>query len=184
MISINDNRGVTQIKIDGSQYEFKNDINELLNDNQFIAEISMKDLYELFNLFGGIPYNFKSYLHRKNELYGQSKEVSSFYYEGSPVWLHKEERSDILNMLTYGAKEVLEADAFALILNNEIVWFDSNDLIELLSKLSIYSYKSKLNTLNHTQDIDKLETLKEIIEYDYTTGYPDKIRVKNGKVDN
>jgi hypothetical protein len=39
----------------------------------------------------------------------------------------------------------------------------------------VYAYKCYVNTFKHIKAIENLTKLEDIMNYDYTTGYPEKI---------
>lgn len=45
----------------------------------------------------------------------------------------------------------------------------------MLYAIEVYASKCYDNTQKHLANVEKLETLEEIIEYDYHTGYPEKL---------
>ena len=46
---------------------------------------------------------------------------------------------------------------------------------QFILQLEAYAYKCYVNTAKHQQKIQSLQTLEDILNYDYTTGYPEKI---------
>jgi hypothetical protein len=48
--------------------------------------------------------------------------------------------------------------------------------MQMLYALEVYASECYDNTQLHLSNIDKLETLEEIAEYDYKVGYPKKLQ--------
>ena len=49
---------------------------------------------------------------------------------------------------------------------------------QFILALEAYAYKCYVNTAKHQQTIKSLTTVEEVLNYDYTTGYPDKITLE------
>lgn len=49
---------------------------------------------------------------------------------------------------------------------------------QFILQLEAYAYKCYVNTAKHQQKIQSLQTLEDILNYDYTTGYPEKITLE------
>ena len=62
-----------------------------------------------------------------------------------------------------------------LVLGDQILTFSPDFIKEFLAKLEVYAGKCYVQTQKHLIAIDSLKTPEEIINYDYTTGYPEKI---------
>lgn len=170
MIQTTTNNRITYITVGDSIYEFPETLEGISNNDEFLSKVSMEDLYDLFRYHGGIPNYFKEILEKKAKLYGDSLEASSFICEGNKVWLDKQQRSSILNLLNS-----LKEDKFELVLHGKIHELETTKVLALLPKLEVFAYKCLVNTTKHLQNIAELKTLKDIMEYDYTTGYPEKL---------
>ena len=46
---------------------------------------------------------------------------------------------------------------------------------QFILQLEAYAYKCYVTTAKHLQEAQSLQTTEDIINYDYTTGYPEKI---------
>jgi hypothetical protein len=62
------------------------------------------------------------------------------------------------------------------------LWYDGkkfelplNSAMAMLYALEVYASACYDNTQLHLSNVDKLETLEEISEYDYRVGYPEKL---------
>lgn len=49
---------------------------------------------------------------------------------------------------------------------------------QFILTLEAYAYKCYVNTAKHLQTAASLENLEDILNYDYTTGYPEKITLE------
>jgi hypothetical protein len=48
--------------------------------------------------------------------------------------------------------------------------------VQMLYALEVYASACYDNTQRHLAAVDSLSTIEEIQSYDYTTGYPDKLK--------
>lgn len=107
------------------------------------------------------------------EHYDASREVNEFYIQGMPVWLDKATRAGL--MLRFNSEAALNKE-------NTTLWYEGysftlplNTAMQMLYALEVYASECYDNTQLHLANIDKLETLEEIAEYDYKVGYPEKL---------
>lgn len=107
------------------------------------------------------------------ERYDLSREVNEFYIQGMPVWLDKTTRTGL--MLRFNSELAMNKE-------NTTLWYEGysftlplNTAMQMLYALEVYASECYDNTQLHLANIDKLETLEEIAEYDYKVGYPKKL---------
>lgn len=105
--------------------------------------------------------------------YDSSNEVNIFYIQGLEVWLDKATRT--------GLKLRFEAEAAAG-QTETILWYNNMQFpltvemaIQMLYAIELYASACYDNTQKHLATIAGLETIEEVDNYDYTTGYPDKL---------
>lgn len=101
--------------------------------------------------------------------YDKSSKVNSFYYNGKEYWLDKNTRMGLMNL----AK--CNPSSFNIVLDDTIVTTSADKAVEFLSQLEIYAGECYVNTAKHLLTIKDLKTVEDVINYDYTSGYPDKI---------
>ena len=105
--------------------------------------------------------------------YDSSDEVNIFYIQGLPVWLDKATRAGL--KLRFEAELAMKEENTTLWYGNQSFTLQLNMAIQMLYAIEVYASKCYDNTQKHLANVDKLETLEEIIEYDYHTGYPEKL---------
>ena len=110
---------------------------------------------------------------REIERYDSSDEVNIFYIQGLPVWLDKATRAGL--KLRFEAELAMKEENTTLWYGNQSFTLQLNMAIQMLYAIEVYASKCYDNTQKHLANVDKLETLEEIIEYDYYTGYPEKL---------
>lgn len=105
--------------------------------------------------------------------YDSSDNVNMFFIGELPMWLDKNTRAGLL--LRFQAEK-------ASGLNNTTLWYNGMQFplgvdmaIEMLYAIELYASACYDNTQMHISNISKLTTNKEIEEYDYKVGYPDKL---------
>lgn len=155
------------------------------NNDELLLNASMKDLSEIFVF--GIPANFKEYLLKKVRLYDASSAVNSFKYNGKEYWLDKLQRGSILNLLNTPVATAADTDSMDIILGDDIYSIKPEKLADLINSLEQYAYKCKVTTQKHINKINNYSDptnheeygkfIDFIINYDYMSGYPEKIEL-------
>ena len=144
---------------------------EILNED-ILQDLSFADLMELWKNLYGIPKNLKEVLKKKIELYSSSSNINSFIYKDKEYWLDKNDRTSLWN-LSNSSLGNLE-----IVIGDEVITISSLKLKAFLLKLEIYAYKCFVNTFKHLKASKDLLKLDDIINYNYTTGYPDKVTLE------
>ena len=106
-------------------------------------------------------------------VYDSSEDVNQFTYQGVKMWLDKATRNGLL--MRFNAEKAQGIEITTL-------WYDGieytlrvEDGISMLYAIELYASKSYDNTQKHMNAISELDTLEEVISYDYTVGYSDKL---------
>ena len=120
-----------------------------------------------------ILFNAKKDKNNDIEVYDSSVEVNEFYIQGFPVWLDKATRVGL--MLRFNSELALKKETTTLWYEGHSFTLPLNSAMQMLYALEIYASECYDNTQLHLANIDKLETLEEIAEYDYKVGYPKKL---------
>ena len=105
--------------------------------------------------------------------YDSSNEINIFYIQGLPVWLGKATRA--------GLKLRFEAE-LAIGKTDTTLWYDNmqfplslENAMHMLYAIEVYASACYDNTQLHLSNVDKLQTIDEIKNYDYRNGYPEKL---------
>lgn len=105
--------------------------------------------------------------------YDSSDEINIFYIQGLPVWLDKATRA--------GLKLRFEAE-LAIGKTDTTLWYDNmqfplslENAMHMLYAIEVYASACYDNTQLHLSNVDKLETIDEIKNYNYRNGYPEKL---------
>lgn len=102
-----------------------------------------------------------------------SSDVNSFTLGGKQMWLPKETRVGLVNSIT------IEKAAGK---KNTTLWFDGekyelpvDDALQMLSALELYALECYNVTAAHKSNVMALESVDDVVAYDYESGYPDKL---------
>ena len=169
-----DRNYLTFIEVNDKKYILPNTLEGLFENDELLNSLTIKDLINLYSNHFGIPDNFIEYINKKVSLF-DSLSLSSFIYNGKSYWLDKETRDSIKNLITASYSPDSE---FNLILDGEIVTRPAGVIQEFLDRLSKYSYECLVTLTKHKNTLKTLHTLPEILEFDYTTGYPEKLTLE------
>lgn len=146
-------------------------LSNLLNNERLLNELDMKNLPETFLGVLGTDYidAYKPILLKKIELYDKSLSVNSFIYKGTPYWLDKQQRACMKMIAESGLDEV------EIVFNDQTEVLPASFVKQFIIDLEVYAYKCYVNTAKHYQKASNLTNPKDILNYDYTIGYPEKL---------
>lgn len=133
--------------------------------------LTAKDWSEILKVREGI-INFNSLyqiLKMATIEYDKSSNVNSFYYKNRQYWLDKDTRIGLFRLIDSGAEQV------TLQLGDNYISINAGYLKNFLNELEVYAGKCFTATANHLTKIKSIHKLEDLINYDYTTEYPDKI---------
>lgn len=108
----------------------------------------------------------------KIEYYDSSENVNAFIFKGNPCWLDKNTRVGLVNLANSTSEPI------SLFLDPNFIELDPQIMKQYLAQIEVYASKCYINTQRHLQCAKLLRTESEMLDYDYTTGYPDKITLE------
>ena len=161
-----------QVTYNGKSYFInKTDTLKSMLSREELLQLPMKTWVELLNLKDGRYYlsTLLTIIVALIKAYDKSSNVNSFYYKGKEYWLDKNTRVGLQNLAN------CSSDNMSLVLEDTIVELSIDKAKSFLSKLEEYAGKCYINTTKHLLAIKDFKTIEDVINYDYTTGYPDKI---------
>ena len=105
----------------------------------------------------------------KIENYDTSSEVNGFYINGIDFWLDKNTRVGLAHLAncTEGIMQLMLGDI--------ILEIESSVVKDILAQIERYAAQCYLQTQKHLIAIKELKTVEDMINYDYTKGYPEKL---------
>ena len=111
---------------------------------------------------------------REIEHYDSSSEVNEFYVHDVPMWLDKSTRTGL--MLRFNAEIAVKKQDTVLWYGEVSIPLQLNTAVQMLYALEVYASACYDNTQLHYANVDKLETIEEVENYDFRNGYPEKLR--------
>ena len=110
------------------------------------------------------------------EKHDTSPSVNGFMLNGLRVWLNKDTRVGLMNSTSI---------AKAMGKTTTTLWFGGMQIevncdkaIGLLSALEMYAMECFNVTAAHKAAVEKLQTVEEVLAYDYTAGYPEMLEMR------
>ena len=110
------------------------------------------------------------------EKHDTSPAVNGFMLNGQRVWLNKDTRVGLMNSTSI---------AKAMGKKTTTLWFGGMQIevncdkaIQLLSALEMYALECFNVTAAHKKAVEELNTVEEVLGYDYTKGYPEQLKME------
>ena len=131
------------------------------------------DFIQRVSFFDNAPDVIKEEAIEQITEYDQSEDVNSFTLQGKTMWLPKETRVGLVNSVTIEKNTGKEAT---------ILWFGGekyelsvDTALQMLSALELYALECYNVTAAHKAAVNALERVEDVVAYDYTQGYPEKL---------
>ena len=152
---------------------FDIEVGKIIHNEYLLANYSMLELHELYTkYFGNYTSEYKTILKAKINVYDCSEAVNGFKIGNKTYWLDKATRVGLMHLANCSTEDI------QLVLGDDILTFSPEFVKDFLAKLEVYAGKCYLQTQKHLLAVQNLQTPEEIINYDYTTGYPEKITLE------
>lgn len=103
----------------------------------------------------------------------KSAAVNSFTLNGETDWFPLEKRVGLRNSIQIEAD--VERETTTLFVNGKAIQTTPEKALIFLRDLELYAIDCNQRTETHRANINALETVQEILAYDYTASYPEKI---------
>ena len=144
---------------------------DLMLEQEELLQLPLSKWYEMIKEKDGVCYEFTliTILIALIKHYDKSINVNSFYYKDKQEWLDKNTRLGLQNLINSGA------DNITIQLKDSIVDIKAAKLKEFLNQLEVYAGKCFSVTAKHLEAIKQLNTVDDLINYDFKSGYPLKI---------
>ena len=107
--------------------------------------------------------------------YDVSMEVNSFFLNGLQVWLDKSTRVGLMNSLNI--EKLAGKETSTLWFGNIKLDINTGAAIQMLSSLELYALECYNKTAEHKVNIENMTSVEDVINYDFTEGYPDKLNL-------
>lgn len=155
-----------QIIIVQDEFQYINPSEEMILQNgwkEYIVEYTDEDLLN----------DEKQYKIQEILDYDTSPFVNCFYMSGVEIWLDKETRTGL--KLRFEAETNMGMNETSLWYNNMRFTLPTSSAVQMLYLLEIYASQCYDNTQYHIAQISSLTNIEDVKNYDYTTGYPEKL---------
>jgi hypothetical protein len=107
------------------------------------------------------------------ETYDSSDAVEQFTINDVPMWLNHELRQQIRTSAeSYSA---MGAETMTKVFNGAEFTFPITQWIQMLNALEVYAAEALNTTERHKNAVQAMTRRKDVEDYDYTTGYPEKL---------
>ena len=110
------------------------------------------------------------------EAYDTSSAVNGFILNGHKVWLDKATRVGLMNSISIA--KAMGQPTTTLWLGDAKLVVECDKAIQLLSALEMYAMECFNVTAAHKAAVEKLQTVEEVLAYDYTAGYPEVLKMR------
>ncbi len=157
-----------KVKYQNKEYDIPNYLNQI-DERVDLLSLPLEVWFEYFTRLtgqGDVVF-MKKVL--KFQIMKQDSKVNSFSFRGKDYWWDKNTRIGLDRLANSGR------NSYEIVFGTEIVELSKQELQDILNKLEVYANKCFVNTQKHLNAIEELNTPLELIEYNYTLGYPDKI---------
>jgi hypothetical protein len=108
--------------------------------------------------------------------YDQSPAVNSFVIDGKSIWLNRETR--LVLRQRFVAEKATGATKTSLWYGADVFNLTVDDAIKMLNEIEVYACKCYDVTASHKAAVQQLDTIEDLLGYDYKTGYPEKLEFK------
>ena len=141
---------------DANEEQIKNDLNTFINQSKI-----KKNNRKILNVISKI-----------ND-YDKSSQVNGVTINGMHTWFDKATRVGLRNSTNVLKK--LGNETTSLWVNNKEITIKCDQLSDMLDKIEVYALNCFDTTSKHKRNVYQLSTIEEIENYDYTSGYPEKL---------
>lgn len=141
-------------------------------DEQHLAIATNDELYEILKFFQSENdvESWKAIRILQIQGYDQTDKVNCFYLAGQPLWLDKATRVGLVNSISAEKRDGCEITD--LWFGNIIIQLPVEDALNKLDKIELYAKNCYNVTAKHIAEIEQINDLKTLQQYDITAGYP------------
>nr|DAU40866.1 MAG TPA: protein of unknown function (DUF4376) [Caudoviricetes sp.] len=110
------------------------------------------------------------------EKHDTSSAVNGFILNGQRVWLDKATRVGLMNSTSIA--KAMGQSTTTLWLGEVKLVVECDKAIQLLSALEMYALECFNVTAAHKKAVSEMQTVEEVLGYDYTAGYPEVLEMR------
>ena len=108
--------------------------------------------------------------------YDTSPSVNGFMLNGQRVWLNKDTRVGLMNSTQI--TKAMGKTTTTLWFGGMQIEVNCDKAIQLLSALEMYALECFNVTAAHKKAVAELNTVEDVLGYDYTKGYPEQLKME------
>lgn len=105
--------------------------------------------------------------------YDNSDDVNSFFVNSNTFWITADKRAVYRSAVE--SAELLEEEKITIDLSGNFIELPVQDAKMMLAKIESYASKSAIITGKHKKQVENSITTEEADNYNYKTGYPEKV---------
>ena len=139
----------------------------------YAVEFNVAEVGDMDDLRAQALDKAKSFALSAIERYDTSDNVNSFIVNGESTWLDKATRVGLVNSLA--TEKAAGKETSTLYLNGEPITASITTLESVLSQVELYAIDCYRQTEAHKASVRAMTDYFAVDEYDYTTGYPEKL---------
>lgn len=148
--------------------------NQLLNGQS--AGLLIVDNQNGYPILVEYEYSFEDVIKNKVieiQEFDKSEDVNSLVLGGNVMWFDKSTRVGLFNSITI-EKQMGKTDT--------VLWYDAtkyiipiSDALSMLNEIEMYALNCYNVTQSHIAAVRSLQTIKEVENYNFKVGYPEKL---------
>lgn len=108
--------------------------------------------------------------------YDSSSNVNEFFINGTlKAWFTPEQRSNYKSSIE--AAKLVNINSVSLFIEDTLITLSISQAELMLAQIQLYADSCFIVTKNHKLQVESLKTIEEVNNYNYTTGYPEKLNL-------
>lgn len=150
-------------------------------DEKHLAIATNEELMEILKFFQSENdiESWKSIRALQIKGYDQTDNVNRFYLAGLPLWLDKATRVGLVNSISAEKRDGCENTD--LWFGNIMIQLPVDDALDKLDKVELYAKNCYNVTAKHIAEIEQIDSLVTLQEYDITAEYPPFLQLEINK---
>lgn len=150
-------------------------------DEKHLAIATNEELMEILKFFQSENdiESWKSIRALQIKGYDQTDNVNRFYLAGLPLWLDKATRVGLVNSISAEKRDGCENTD--LWFGNIMIQLPVDDALDKLDKVELYAKNCYNVTAKHIAEIEQIDNLVALQEYDITAEYPPFLQLEINK---
>lgn len=105
--------------------------------------------------------------------YDKSSAVNEFTFNSINMWISLEKRKDMRTSIS--SLKAMSVKEWTYWYNGVPITMPVSQFEDMLNAVEVYAIQCYNVTAQHASNISALESVEEVLEYDYSIGYPEKL---------